>query len=866
MVGSVSVKESKKTNYTTERDVEVKLIDKLFQNTLSYPDKCLNWDYPIKMSFGREKKTKFADLVVTHEKHIKPLIVVEAKKPTETLQSGISQVDSYAFFLESKYSIITNGITFLLRGYYNNSKVNIIESDVESLENNDWEQVKKLISYYEVLNSINLKANLPIQIDYEQIKDYRRYFRNIHNLIRDGDKLDPGASFDEFSKILCLKFFQEEWINKAGTNPLTLDKLTEYEILSQGVEYINKWFQKSIEENYSEIFEKNTKINLSYDTLYSVWEKLENFKFKGDVDIKGRAFEEFLPTQLRGKGLGQFFTPRPIVNFMAELAEISIYDVIGDFACGSGGFLIKAFEHMIDLTNQLPDGMWNRIGANREQFIDTIRTDQIFGIDAEPRAARTAKINMMMWGDGKRVVKGNSLDTKDDDGKEYSLKEYDENIKKSGCTVILANPPFGSKEKKQSILKNYFLGSKNSSRNSQKTEILFLEKGLKLLRPEGKMLIVIPSGILSNESYKYVRDFINKESEIRAVIDLPTHTFVQSGVPTIKTSILYIQKFTKEKKQKIDELYKNEVDFSILLKQNKEFDYPVFMGKAEYIGFEPSGRMISFNDKTDLDLLLYDYKNQSELKNTQIDLIEFASKYYQDKDSIRIDNSNIRGTNKNLKNSFLVNFSELEDRLDPTYYFFKNNSDTVISKFEMLGDKVKVKSKKFLPKNDEELDNEYKVLSVTNNEGVIFNEYRKGEEFTASYKLVKKGNIVYNPYRVNVGSIGIVSEDLENSLVSPAYVVFDITGFNPDFFIQLIKSPFYKMYIDIVTTGSIRDNLSSDLLKTIKFPKVDETVQKEILQELVAINNTQKVLKTKMIDNKEDVMNKLHNIIKKDYI
>lgn len=93
---------------------------------------------------------------------------------------------------------------------------------------------------------------------------------------------------------------------------------------------------------------------------------------------------------------------------MAELAEISIYDVIGDSACGSGGFLIKAFEQMINLTNQLPDGMWNRIGADKEQFIETIKSDQIFGIDAEPRAARTAKINMMMWGDGKRVVRGNS--------------------------------------------------------------------------------------------------------------------------------------------------------------------------------------------------------------------------------------------------------------------------------------------------------------------------------------------------------------------------------------------------------------------------------------------------------------------------
>ena len=71
----------------------------------------------------------------------------------------------------------------------------------------------------------------------------------------------------------------------------------------------------------------------------------DNFKIKDSMeDVKGRAFEEFLPSQLRGKGLGQYFTPRPIVDFMIELADISLKDKVLDFASGSGGFLIKAFE------------------------------------------------------------------------------------------------------------------------------------------------------------------------------------------------------------------------------------------------------------------------------------------------------------------------------------------------------------------------------------------------------------------------------------------------------------------------------------------------------------------------------------------
>ncbi|GGB77388.1 hypothetical protein GCM10007424_16800 [Flavobacterium suaedae] len=850
------------SNYKTERDVEVNLINKLFKDILLYPESCLSWDYPVKMNFGREKKIKYADLVVTHSEHKKPLIVVEAKKPTETIQSGISQVDSYAFFLESRYSVLTNGKAFVLRGYYGNSKVNIIESNIDELDSSNWNRVRQLISYYEVLNSLSLRANQSTEVNYEKIKDYRRYFRNIHNIIRDGDKLDPGASFDEFSKILCLKFYQEEWILKNLNNPLNLNKLIEEQnYLEQGgISYINKWFKKSIEENYSEIFDADSKINLSFETFYAVWERLENFQLKTDIDIKGRAFEEFLPTQLRGKGLGQFFTPRSIVNFMTNLADISIYDIVGDFACGSGGFLIKAFERMIDLTNQMPSGMWSKIGVSKNEFIEILKTEQIFGIDAEPRAARTAKINMMMWGDGKRIVRGNSLDTKDEDGKEYFLKEYNSNDKSSGCTVILANPPFGSKEKKESILKNYILGSKLVKRKSQRTEILFLEKGLKLLKPEGKMLIVIPSGILSNESYKYVRDYLHSEAEIRAIIDLPTHTFVQSGVPTIKTSILYLQKFTSEKKKKYDEEFIS-VKSSDIIKEYEEFNYSIFMGKAEYIGFEPNGRIINDGLDTDLDLLIKDYNNRSDIDNKLINLIDFSSKYYRDKESFRIDNSNIRGKNRNLKNSFIIDFKDIESRLDTSYYFFKNNSQNLLNKFESLENKIIDRSQRFLPKTDEELDIEYRILSVTNNEGVIFNEFRKGEEFTSAYKVVKKGNIVYNPYRINVGSIGIVTDELDNSYVSPAYIVFDIIGMDSEFFIQLIKSPFYKMYIDIVTTGSIRDNLSLDLLKKLKFPKINKNGQKEILDEVLNLTSKQKKLRNNINHNKDKIMEKLHSIL-----
>ena len=852
----------------TERDVEAKFIQPLFHNILGYPDDLLHWNHPVKITLGRQSFTKLADLVVFFNG--KPVIVVEAKKPTEILSAYIDQVDSYAFNLQTPYSIITNGKSFILRGYYSfNSRINIIETNVDELESNNWEQIRKLISYFDIASSQSLEPNKVVQPNKEKIKDFRRFFRSVHSIIRDREKLDPATSFDELSKVLFLKASEEEWLRtKGGNSFLTIDKILEFENIrqGQGLDYVNRWFVDTTQEFFPDVFEPNTQINFKKtETLIDLLSRMENFHVKnGDVDVKGRAFEEFLPTQLRGKGLGQYFTPRPIVNFMVDLAEISIYDTVVDFSCGSGGFLIKAYERMQNLVEQLPDGTWQRLGLNKEDFIEDIKSRQIHGIDAEPRAARTAKMNMLMWGDGKCIARGNALDYKDSNNANYIPPEYIPEIKNSGCSIILANPPFGSKEKDQDILGRYILGSKNALREKQKTEILFLEKGIKLLRPEGKMLIVLPIGILSNESYQYVRDYIHSEAEIRGIFALPTHTFVQSGVDTIKTCVLYLQKFTKEKKELYD---KKTLGLSVEEKQNllrtdADFDYTIFMGIAEFVGFEPSGRPnVLPNEQTDLDLLLKDFRNQSNLKMPELNVIEFASQHYEEKNSMRVEGT-VRGTNKNLKTSFTVSFSKLESRLDPSYFLFQEKAEPLIKDFETLEGKIEQVSNTFRPTTEEEKDAEYAILSVTNNEGVVFNEHRKGEEFTQGYKKVHTGDIVFNPYRVNVGSIGIVPKDLDGGYVSPAYVVFRSLEYKPEFLIELLKSPFYKMYIDIFSTGSIRDSLSYDSLSKIKVPKVDESKQ-EIINNLISQTKKQiSGLSGEIGEKKEKIVSELHSLIK----
>jgi type I restriction enzyme M protein len=817
------------TSFRTERDVEVNLIAPLFRDVLGYPENELEWAKKVRVTFGRETRTKEADLVAHYKGS--PVIAVEAKKPTEAVRSGLNQVDSYAFALQTPYSIVTNGQQFVLRGYYSfNSRINVIDASVADLRNEHWAKVRNLISFEHIPSAFTQAANAIIEPDPEKIQDYRRFFRKIHNEIRDRDKLDPAAAFDELSKLLFLKAAEDEWLLRARVKPvLTPEKIDEWEALGSGKAQllVNEWFQAATSELFPGVFDDHPRLNLSPGTLKKVLELMKPFHVKnGDEDVKGRAFEEFLPSQLRGKGLGQFFTPRPVVNIMAALAAISIQDVVVDFSCGSGGFLIKAFEQMQRYVEQLPASILRGMGTNKEEVLEGIKSHQIFGVDAEPRAARTAKMNMLMWGDGRRVVRGNALDTRDFSGKPYEPEEYSEAAPSSGCTLILANPPFGSKEKDRSILRRYVLAGQRD-REAERTEVLFIEKGLKLLQPEGKMLIVLPQGLMSSTNNSRVRDYVHSQSEIRALISLPPHTFTPSGVPMVNTCILYVQKFTTEKKKLYDAKVKGLSRDQIreFLRTDPEFDYSIFMGIAENIGYEPSGRVtVKPGEKTDLDLLLEDFAGPSGFTPANVNLFEFAGERYGDQGLP--DQAPGIGA-KSLKTSFFIPLSKTAERLDPPYYLLHYQAETLLRGLQPLGSSLKEEKRKFRPRSDADLDAEYNVLSVSSEGLVTLNKRVRGEDFK-EMRRVSAGDVVYNPMRINIGSIGVVPTALDGGLVSPDYVVLRSTRLDPDFLVMLLRTPFYRMYIDVTSTGSIRDRLYFQQLQSLRVPDVSGVEQAAI--------------------------------------
>ena len=132
--------------------------------------------------------------------------------------------------------------------------------------------------------------------------------------------------------------------------------------------------------------------------------------------------------------------------------------------------------------------------------------------------------------------------------------------------------------------------------------------------------------------------------------------------------------------------------------------------------------------------------------------------------------------------------------------------------------------------NISEKNKKYGILGVNNQTGIFDAYTEKGENIKQKYKKMEVGWIAYNPYRVNVGSIGIKKQEHYNDYISPAYVVFScLPSLYPDYLFMVMKTPLFNKIIRDNTTGSVRQNLSFDILKELSLPKPEFSKQLELV-------------------------------------
>ena len=245
---------------------------------------------------------------------------------------------------------------------------------------------------------------------------------------------------------------------------------------------------------------------------------------KSPAHVLGEAFQALIGPQLRGEK-GQFFTPRSLVSAMVKIVDPQPYESIVDPACGTGGFLMEAHAHQ---SRKAPEEKLTGI---------------LLGVDKDADLARLASTLLKVATKGRTTIQNtNSLEIG------YWKSRWDQ------FDVVLTNPPFGSKIgiKDKTILARYAFGHQwvrnkiggwfetEGILGSQDPQVLFLELCIRLLKPGGRMGIVLPEGLFGNRSQSYIWDWIRNQGEIVALIDCPRTTF-QPGTDT-KTNVLVFRK------------------------------------------------------------------------------------------------------------------------------------------------------------------------------------------------------------------------------------------------------------------------------------------------------------------------------------
>ena len=509
----------------------------------------------VPVKWGRE--TKWADSIVYRLRFGKkePYIVVETKAEGEP--ADVLQAESYARFFRAPFFLITNGKYWL---WFETG-----ERPKESKQLPEGIMPK-------VFPVLKTKVE-----PFESLYEFKQVLRLCHNSIRNIEGYDPAASFDEMSKIVFIKMFDERRVDIEKKQNEYLFAIYPNETPEEVVARIRDLYEKS-QENYQEIFKEAEReyptllrINLKDRTVFEVIKKLQKYSLlKTEVEIKGSTYETFLKGSFRGV-LGQFFTPREVVEFMVHFVEPKRTHLILDPACGSGGFLVETMKAVWKQIDELyKKGVLENPVEEKQKFA----TQNLFGLDLNARMSWVSKMNMVMHGNGHGRIHHH-------DALVDSEKVRDRGIKPESFNVILTNPPFGSKVPDQKILVNYELGM---GRKRQLTEVLFLERCLELLKPKGMLGMVVPDGLLSNVSLQYVRNFLDEQAIWKAVISLPLETFMPYG-SGVKASLVFLQKKDAEGQ----------------LRQGE-----VFMANAQNIGYDATGRATG---RKDLPYILKAYKS-----------------------------------------------------------------------------------------------------------------------------------------------------------------------------------------------------------------------------------------------------------------
>lgn len=399
---------------------------------------------------------------------------------------------------------------------------------------------------------------------FEQARTTKEAFRDIRNYLA-GQFV--GATRDDVLLEEVLKcLFCKLLLERGQFEPLAVN--SDAFALAKKIRSIFS----AVRAEFPDIYEEHTEILLDPHALAYVMKALKFSIMDATSDPIGDAFEIFVGSESRGNS-GQFFTPRSVTNLLVAALDPQPGETILDPACGAGGFLTSVCAHLA------------KKGLSAEALIHEV-SEHFYGIDKDAHLAKLARVHAALLTSGHpHVICGDSIALTNGSG---GLLNH---LPKGGVDVLLTNPPFGVHivSANPEVLQSFTLAKKwiKDKRSGRLTpsdqvqknvppQVLFIERCISLLKPGGRLGMVVPESLLSNKSYRHVVEYLMEHMDLHAVLGMPDALFKISGKGGTHTKTCLIIATKREKN----------------IKESKT----VFMAEAKWCGQDSRARLIPHND------------------------------------------------------------------------------------------------------------------------------------------------------------------------------------------------------------------------------------------------------------------------------
>lgn len=480
----------------------------------------------VAVKVGAAEAKKKADIVVYKNKEKKQArIFVEVKKPNR--KDGVDQLQVYMNATGCRLGLWSNGDpphVFLLR----------IEPK-EGEEEASWRELRNIPAAKEEL------ADVDSPITRKQLEPASDFLSTLREC-EDHIKAHEGVNvFDEIFKLIFAKLYDERRNLKNDDSPAQF-RVGALEDEAAAATRIKKLYSLA-KDQWKGVFMPGEEILLGDRALaFCVSALQKTYLLRSDADILGAAFEVMINPTMKGDK-GQYFTPRHVIDLAISVLDPLETETIFDPACGSGGFLVSAMDHVFTRIRGERDDE-SEILENQKDYA----SNNVYGMDFDPVIAKVAKAYMLIWGDGRsNICVGDGLNEtnwSDETRSKFQVVHDGKRLPRQ-FNIIATNPPFAGDISAEDTLQNYRLAYKSASGKTKRInkvsrDILFIERCLKALAPTGRMAIVLPRGILKNYTDERVRRFILEQAKVRAVVSLSGEMF--KPFTNTKTCLLFLEK------------------------------------------------------------------------------------------------------------------------------------------------------------------------------------------------------------------------------------------------------------------------------------------------------------------------------------